>query len=251
MFTLKNYDLSDVNTSSHSLNHLFEIFKCTLNPDLTEREFNSYLFGCHPDSLEMSFIYTNNELAGFCTSAAYPRKINGKKTVILRSAFGMLDKYKKGGFPLQGLFFKYIKYKLRHLFTPVYVTGFMANPLMYSMICKYTLTCYPRRNKTPTVDMLAFKEGLLSAMKLTRKEISPFVLKVHFQVRFKECDKLRFESSQNQDVKYFLSINPGYCNQIGVLVIIPVTIPNMTYTFLKFIFRMISKKFRSIRKRDR
>jgi hypothetical protein len=248
MFTLRNYDLSDVNSSPSSLDVLFGIFKSTLNPDLTEREFNQYLFGCHPDSFEMSFIYKDEQLAGFATAGAYPRKVNGKKVVILRSAFGILDEYKNGKFPLHSLFFKYIRYKFTHLFTPVYVAGFMANPLMYAMICKYTLRCYPnRRQLTPPDKLLLFKDDLLSSMRLKRKEVAPFVLKIHFQVKFREKDISRIEQSQDPDVKYYLSLNPRYQEQYGVLVLVPVTLPNICYTVLRYSWRSVQKRFRLLK----
>ena len=248
MFTIKNFDLSDVNTSPHSLEILYGIFRSTLNPDLTEDEFNQYLFGCHPDSFEMSFIYREDALAGFATSAAYPRKIEGKKVIILRSAFGLLDDYKNGKFPLQSLFFKYVRYKLKHLFTPVYVAGFMANPLMYAMICKYTLKCYPRKNREHCPKILAFKNDLLSSMKLSGDETPPFVLKIHFQVKFKAADVERINNSQNPDVAYYLSINPYYRDQYGVLVLVPVTIPNMAYTMMMYLWRPVKKLFKKILK---
>lgn len=244
MFTIKNFDLSDVNTSSHSLDILYGIFQSTLNPDLTESEFMQYLFGSHPDSFEMSFIYKENALAGFATSAAYPRKVNGKKVVILRSAFGLLDDHKNGKFPLHSLFFKYMMYKLKHLFTPVYVAGFMANPLMYAMICKYTLKCYPHRNRQHTDTVLAFKNDLLRSMKLSGDETSPFVLKIHFQVKFKTTDIERINTSQNRDVAHYLSINPYYRDQYGVLVLVPVTIPNMAYTMMMYLRRLVKKMFK-------
>lgn len=247
MFTLRNYDLSDVNSSPSSLDVLFGIFKSTLNPDLTEREFNQYLFGCHPDSFEMSFIYKEQQLAGFATSAAYPRKVNGKKVVILRSAFGILDEYKNGKFPLHSLFYKYMRYKFTHLFTPVYVAGFMANPLMYAMICKYTLRCYPNRQQmNPPEKLLLFKDDLLASMRLKRKEVAPFVLKIHFQVKFREKDIQRFEESQDPDVKYYLSINPRYQEQYGVLVLVPVTLPNMAYTYFRYCWRSVQKGIGSV-----
>lgn len=245
MFTIKNFDLSDVNTSPHSLDILYGIFQTTLNPDLTESEFMQYLFGSHPDSFEMSFIYKEDALAGFATSAAYPRRVNGKKVVILRSAFGLLDDYKNGKFPLHSLFFKYILYKLKHLFTPVYVAGFMANPLMYAMICKYTLKCYPHRNRQHTDKILSFKNSLLDSMKLSRNEISPFVLKIHFQVKFKSTDMERINRSENPDVAHFLSINPFFREQYGVLVLVPVTIPNMLYTMTMYLCRPVKKLFKS------
>jgi hypothetical protein len=246
MFTIRNFDLSDVNTSPHSLEILYGIFQSTLNPDLTEAEFNQYLFGCHPDSFEMSFIYKDDSLAGFATSAAYPRKVDGKKVIILRSAFGLLDDYKNGRFPLQSLFFKYVRYKLKHLFTPIYIAGFMANPLMYAMICKYTLKCYPRRNQAHSPQILAFKNDLLNSMKLSGDETTPFVLKIHFQVKFKSGDIGRIDDSQNADVAYYLSINPYYRDQYGVLVLVPVTIPNMAYTLMMYLWRPVRKMLKNL-----
>ncbi|MBL7701509.1 MAG: hypothetical protein JNM14_04630 [Ferruginibacter sp.] len=249
MFTLKNYDLSDINSAPSSLDVLYGIFKTTLNPDLTEREFNQYLFGCHPDSFEMSFIYRDETLAGFATSVAYPRKIEGKKVIILRSAFGMIDACKQGNFPLHSLFYKYIRYKLKHLLTPVYVAGFMANPLMYAMICKYTLRCYPNRRQIKhSQKMLSFKDDLLQSMKLKKKEVAPFVLKIHFQVKFKPADIERIQQSTNQDVGYFLSINPRFQEQYGVLVLVPVTITNMAYTLFMYLLRPVKKGFKKFKK---
>jgi len=244
MFTIKNFDLSDVNTSPHSLEILYGIFQNTLNPDLTEEEFTQYLFGLHPDSFDISFIYREDELAGFATAAAYPRKVDGKKVVILRSAFGLLDSHKNGKFPLQSLFFKYILYKLKHLFTPVYVAGFMANPLMYAMICKYTLQCYPRSNRKNPGKILALKNELLKAMQLPGDEKDSFVLKIHFEVKFKPSDIDRINQSQNPDVAYFLSINPRFREQYGVLVLVPVTIPNMAYTIIMYLCRPLKKLFK-------
>ncbi len=238
---LVTFGLSDINSEPHSLDRLYEIFKLTLNPDLTTREFNQYIWGIHPESFEISFLYEQSELAGFCTAGAYPLKVNNKKVVVFRSAFGLLDKYKKGKFPLNSLFYKYMRYKLMHPFTAVYVTGFMANPLMYAMICKYTYKCYPRRNRVTTRRIIEFKKDLLNSMRLSKKEINPFVLKIHFQVRFKVTDIERFETSENEDVKYFLSINPQYKEKTGVLVLIPVTASNMAYNFCCYIIRKMKK----------
>ncbi len=245
MFTLKHYDLSDINASDTFLNKLYEIFKTTLNPGLTEREFRYYYFSQHPDNMEFTLIYHADELAGFCSAAAYPRRLNGKKVVIIRSAFGLLNKYKNGRFPLQGLFYKYMRYKFAHPFTPVYVAGFMANPFMYAMICKYTRVCYPRWDRNTPPEVLEFKDSLLESMRMTRKETAPFVLKIHFQVHFTPEELERFNTSQDKDVKHFLSINPSFTEQMGVLVLVPVTFSNMLYTMGRHMYRSLIKKRQS------
>ena len=93
--------------------------------------------------------------------------------------------------------------------------------------------------------MTAFKNDLLESMHLDKKEVAPFVVKIHFQVKFKETDIARFEASQDEDVRYFLSINPGYREQMGVLVLVPVTIGNMCYTLMRYLTRGARKAWRS------
>ena len=100
--------------------------------------------------------------------------------------------------------------------------------------------------------MISFKNDILKAMRLTRKEIDPFVLKIHFQVQFKDADVQRFESSGDKDVKYFLSINPQYREKVGVLVLVPVTLSNMLFTFFRWQFRKTRKMVKNIfRKGDK
>ena len=122
----------------------------------------------------------------------------------------------------------------------MYVAGFMAYPLMYAMICKYTLRCYPRSNKPVPEKIMALKKAILDSMNLKEQQ-TPFVLKIHFQVCFSCHDINRFSNSTDKHVKHYLSINPGYTSQVGVLVIIPVTLGNMAYTFLRHILRKLSK----------
>ena len=244
MFRFEHFDLCDINGSPDTLNRLYFILKETVSRDLTLEEFGQYLFGLHPDWLAISFISKEDDLVGFCTAAAYPQRCNGKKVVILRSAFGLREDQKKGNFPLQGLFYKYMRYKLRHLFTPVYVAGFMANPLMYAMICKYTLWCYPRHGQSVPPAICTLKDHLLHTENLKEAE-TPFVLKIQFPVRFSLNDKKRFVESRDKHVQHFLSINPGYQQQQGVLVIVPVTLLNMAFTLARHLYRRVAKWSRS------
>ncbi|MFN4314025.1 MAG: hypothetical protein ACK4E0_07025 [Chitinophagaceae bacterium] len=245
MFTTEERLMQNSTLDKQSLDKLFHILRQTLNPDLSDPELYAYFSLDRSDYFCVNFIHRGEDLAGFSTVGAYPRKVNGKKVVILRSAFGLKDEYKDGKFPLQSMFYKYMKYKLRNLFTPVYVAGFMANPLMYAMICKYTLTCYPRRNQKTSASMLRFADDLMASMNLLRKKVRPFVVRIHFQVKFKEQDIKRFMSSNDPDVNYFLSINPGFQDRMGVMVLVPVTLPNIIYTFIRYQLRRFRKTRRS------
>jgi hypothetical protein len=242
MFTFKNYRLSDINSSGHILDLLYQIFKATLNPALTQREFRSYYFSQYPDEMDITLLYRGDTLAGFFSAAFYPRRMNGKKIVICRSAVGLLKGIEKGRFPLGKLFAGFMRYKIARPLTPLYITGFMANPIMYAMICKYTRTVYPRRNHPAPAHILLFKQSLLEAMGLSKKEIAPFVLQIHFQVQFSKEDIARFEASSNEDVQYYLRINPGYLQQTGVMVLLPVTWTNILFTCIRHLYSLLLKK---------
>lgn len=82
-------------------------------------------------------------------------------------------------------------------------------------------------------------------MKLKRKEINPFVVKIHFQVKLTDADLKRIQQSKNLHVQYYLAINPGFTDQYGVVVLVPVTFINIVYTLLKFLFKVVRKKCRS------
>ncbi|MBL7749301.1 MAG: hypothetical protein JNM19_17815 [Chitinophagaceae bacterium] len=241
MFTMQHFGLGDINAGNTSLQQLYEIFKCTLNPDLTEDEFNSYLFGQHPESLEISYIYKDKELAGFCTGTAYPLTISKKRITVLRSAFGLREDYREGNFPLQGLFFKYIRRKLKAPFSPMYVAGFMANPLMYAMICRYSLNCYPRPGKKIPAAIFALKHELTRSLPPQSTGSHPFVMRIHFQVALLKSDISRIHQSKDPYVKYFTEINPHYQQQHGVLVLVPVSWLNILYTTARYLFRRLKK----------
>ena len=234
MFREEQFVISDLNSSDRPLTLLKDIFRRTLKKDISDRAFYQYYFSQHPDQLDVTLLYDGSELVGFCSAAFYPRKIEGEKVIICRSALGLLKSVPKGQFPLHRLFAKYIAYKLRHPFTPVFITGFMANPLMYAMICKYTREVYPKKNVAIPPRIETFKSALMEQMRLSKSEIRPFVMKIHFQVQFTEAEKQSFRENPNPDVQHFLSINPGFDDQYGVLVLLPVSYSNMLYTVCKY-----------------
>ncbi len=241
MFRFKNFTLSDVNASDTPMQLLYEIFRKTLNPLLSWREFRQYYFSQHPAEMDFTLLYNQGEPVGFFSAAFYPRTMNGKKVMICRSALGLLKSGQSSRFPLGKLFSTFMRFKVQHPLTPLYITGFMANPIMYAMICKYTLTVYPRRDKAVPDAILQFKKELLEGMGLEKKETSPFVLKIHFQVQFSAAEISRFENSTNPDAKYYRQINPDYCHQTGVLVILPVHYLNILYTCFRYGLKRVRK----------
>lgn len=229
MLTFRRITLSEINADQRLLQTLHEIFQSTLNKDLSLRQFQHYYFSQHPNAMDITLMQDGEEIVGFCSAAFYPSRIGAKKIIVSRAAIGIKKEHRGGALPTARLLRKFIRYKLLHPFSSVYITGFIANPMVYAMICKYAVQVYPRSGNNIPAGIYKLKNALLQSMNLRRKEIAPFVLKIHFRVGLSEKEKERFEKSSNRHIRHYLTLNPQLTGETGVLVLLPVNGLNMGY----------------------
>ena len=233
MFTFTDIALTDFSNTNIYYKELYSLFKTTLNPDLSEREFYFYYCYDKPEHVHITFVKYNNDYAGFLSVSEYKKILAGKEHIICRVAVGLLNEFRGGNFPVSRLCGKIMQYKLKHPFCNMYLTAYLANPLMYAMICKYTHQVYPRVNRKVSNKINALRLAVLKNAGMLKKEIEPFVTKIHFRVCLGLEDKMRIERSKNENVHYYLKKNPDYENQIGLMVILPVSWLNITATLYK------------------
>ena len=69
------------------------------------------------------------------------------------------------------------------------------------------------------------------------------MLKIHFHVQMPETLLQRIYASNNPDVLYYLSINPDFQDQIGVMTIIPVGWSNIMANIWKAMIIRPLKKY--------
>ncbi|MDQ6763419.1 MAG: hypothetical protein M3015_12435, partial [Bacteroidota bacterium] len=171
--------------------------------------------------------------------------INKKACTIGRAATGILENYRGKTLPKWKLYKKYIDYWYKHPFHQFILSAYVANPLIYSMICKYTGMAYPQSGAIPPAHIRSIKNDLLHSQNLHLKEDPEFVVEIHFCVAISEKEQERIFKSKDGAVKYFLKINPKFREQHGVLVIIPVNFKNITLSSFKFLYhknvKLISK----------
>ncbi|HRH48387.1 MAG TPA: hypothetical protein PLP23_06540 [Panacibacter sp.] len=241
--TFKSYRVTIKKPSKSNRNflRLYGIFRSTLNPEMTFKAFYDYYVSEKLDYIDVTFLYYNKVLAGFYSASFYKVTINGKKKALGRAATGILPEYQQKAMPKFGLFYKYVNYKYRHPFTGLIVSAFLANALVYAMICKYTAWVWPRINSTVPANIDTIKAEILNSSKTAEPANHPYVVKINFKVSIGESLLERIYSSQSCHVQYFLQINPHFYNQQCVLIIVPFTWLNLALSALLFLYYSCQK----------
>lgn len=250
MLTFRRITLSDINADQTILQTLHEIFQSTLNEDLSLREFTQYYFSQHPAAMDVTLMESGAEIVGFCSAAFYPSRLGNKAIIVSRVAIGIKKEHRGGALPTARLLQKFMRYKALHPFSSIYVAGFIANPKVYALMCKYAVQVYPRKNSDIPSHIHKLKEAMLQSMNLLRKEVAPFVLRIHFRVGMSEREKQVFAESNNAHVQHYLSLNPQLTGETGVLVLLPVNGLNITYACGQLFKTLILKCFKNLFKQS-
>jgi len=220
---------------------LFDVFNRTLTT-MSLEEFKAYY---NPPGLEytdVTFIYIKGSLEGFLSVTFCNVTINNKPVVIGRSAIAISADARGGKLPVRALYLKFVRYKLFHPFRNVILATYVANPLVYAMICRYIANVYPRKNVTPGDKIIDLKNNILQHNGLREKEMDTFVVKVPLSIHLGKDIPAKSFSSENSFVKYYLSINPEFQKQYMVMVIVPVTFGNSYRSTVRVFKRFIRNK---------
>lgn len=249
MLTLRHVALSNFDEPNTTLHELYAIFAATLNPDLSYREFRFFYFRHKPHRMDITFLQDGNKVAGFICVTFYKHTLDGKTYTICRGAAGIREGYRGGSLPSWQLCWHYIRYRLMHPTEKMYITGYMANPILYSMICRYTHKVYPKAGVPVPQHIHDLRDKLLQFYGMTKKVIRPFVLRIHFQVHLSDKDKQRIFTSTDKNVLFYLNLNPDFQQQAGVMTIVPVTWYNISVSAIRALLVKPLQKFFKGKKR--
>lgn len=228
MLALSNIALTTFGENNQAIKDLYTIFSETLNKNYSYEEFLLFYFQGKPHYMDISFIKTDGRIIGFMCVAFYKHLLGSQTYTVCRGATGMKEEYRGGHFPSWNFYRKFIEYKLKHPFEKLYIIAYVANPLVYSMICKNAYKVYPKDGVSIPPSISRLREKILEFNGFSEKEIAPFVLKIHFQVNISLKDEERIFSSNDKYVQYYLDRNPYFQKQIGIMTIIPVSWRNIS-----------------------
>lgn len=238
-FISKQAIIKECTESNDDFRRLFLIFRLTLRPGMSYREFTFYYRSKNLEYIDATFLYDQDLIIGFCAAAFYS---TGKKSTIGRSATGLNEDYQGKALPKWTLYKKYIRYKVANPLKQIVLTAYVANPLIYSMICKYTGIVYPRFTVEVPDKLTKIKNDVLIASGLQKREKRPFVVQIHFDVHKGEKLKQRISESTNVHVQFFIR-QTGLQQQTTLLVIIPVSWLNIIFTTAFFIKHYSAKLY--------
>lgn len=245
----EHYTITDFSKPAPLLRRLYLIVKNTLCPGMSYLFFLRFYLASKPHLMQITFLTTDGEDAGFFTCTYSFQQLNGHEKVICRVAIGIVEKFQKGNMPFAALCRRIIAYKLKHPYQPVYMVAYLANPFVYAAIARYTAEYWPARQTQSPAFILKLKDSILEAGNMKKNEVSPFVVRIHFKVEMPEKLLHRIYSSNDPDVKFYLRMNPCFENQMGLMTVVPVRWGNVAANIVKamIIRPLIKQRARIIR----
>lgn len=224
------------------LRRLYVILKATLCPQICYRKFLKFYLNSNPHCMQITFLQHEGNDIGFFTCTYSNTHLLDKKTVICRVAIGIMSQYHGGVMPFSLLCRRIIHYRIQNPFQPIYMVAYLANPIVYATIAKYTAAYWPSRLEETPAFINKLKDSILQSGQMAHLEVNPFVLRIHFAVQFSDTTLKRIYTSNNPDIKYYLSINPDFQKQMGVITIVPVRWANIVANIWKaMIIRPLKK----------
>jgi hypothetical protein len=211
---------------------------------MNERFFMAFYNASTLQYIDVTFIEEGNEVVGFCTAAFYKLETKFKTFIVGRAAIGILSSHQGGALPIKTLFHKFIRYKCQHPAANLVLTGYIANPLVYDMICRYTGWAYPKGGQTLPSNLATFHEAVIKSQVKPIDGKNSMVAKLHFHVHQGKKVMQRVLNSTSKYVKDYLQMNPDYDGKYGLVVLVPVTWANIFLSLIKLYKRSLRKYFK-------
>lgn len=231
-----------------NLQRFYSLFTSILNSQLGYRQFLAFLMGRNPIYVDLTILEEKGKDIGFVCTSFYRVKTDGGPITVARGITGIHPSARGGKLPSTLLCWKYMRYKFMHPKEEVYVVGFMASPILYSMMCNYTHLVYPKPGIKETEYMKKVRNNIIAAHGMTRDRVNDYTLRIQFQVCLSNEDVDRINSSNSKNIKLFLEYCPNYLNQEGILAIIPLSFYNISVSIWKcLVERPIKRMLRKLK----
>lgn len=171
----------------------------------------------------------DQSVIGYCAVHRYRRQVNGRNAIVLRAEAGLMPEFRRRGatygFGIVGAFIE----KISHPFTPVYYLGTLVHPSSYHLFCKYFSRVYPHPDIEMPTDIQEIARQLIESFPDPAVlPADPFVRDVGWVTIETPQEKYLNEQVDPLDVQFFKFRNPGFSRGHGLVVLIPLTLRNLT-----------------------
>jgi len=198
--------------------------------------FRAYIFNPKATSQKIMLLYDETAIIGYCAVHFFNVIANNKYHVI-RAEAGILPEY-RGSSPLSKfMFIEIFKYALRHAFRNVYYLGTLVHPSSYHNFHKFCDLVYPSlKQETPQIIINKIQELVQYFDIKLKGHIENLICDVGWRTREEADEQLRWQQRKEEDIKYYLRLNPAYKDGVGLITIFPCTLKNLL-SVLKNLFK--------------
>lgn len=219
---------------------LFNIFNETVREALTIDAIRNRYQETY--QVDLFFLKQNGQDIGFAMITFYKTKHQNKTIFFARPAMGILNSARGAKFPMEKYIAAFMRFKLKHPFTPVMMFTCPVNPIPYAASSKYWIDSFPKHNKAYPPAIQAIKQTALNFFQTP--EIRENVLRLPFGPLLNDNDIRRFyeRKSSNPHVAYFLANNPNFLQNESLVLMIPVSFKNIAYICYNQIAKMVTNK---------
>lgn len=177
------------------------------------------------------------EKVGYCAFHLYRKTISGSEFAILRAEAGLLPAYRGHGVTYYLGMVEALRYKLRHPFDRLYYLGMLVHPSSYHLACKYFWRIFPTPQKVIPVGTRKLMLDMADAFEVpVVAGTAGMVREIGWITRDTAQDKRLLAEIDLPDERFFRTQNPGYGQGQGLVVLIPLSIWNLTASFLRYLF---------------
>ena len=179
----------------------------------------------------------DQSVIGYCAVHRYRREIHGRNAIVIRAEAGLLPEYRGRGATYGFGILRTMIEKLSHPFARVYYLGTLVHPSSYHLFCKYFRRVYPHPDIETPADIREIARRLIESFPdpAVRPE-DPFVRDVGWVTIESPQEKHLNEWLDPPDVQFFKSCNPGFSQGHGLVVLIPITLLNLTGALLSRLY---------------
>ena len=186
------------------------------------------------------YLASDGQIIGYCAFHRYRRRVQGRSAIVLRAEAGLMPEYRGRGATFGFGIIRAAAEKLRHPFTPIYYLGTLVHTSSYHLFCKYFPQVFPDPARETQNDMREIARELIDSFPDPPvSEADPFVRRVGWVTIESPREKALNRRHDRRDVEFFKARNPGYTEGNGLVVVVPITVGNVSAALLSRLHEVV------------
>lgn len=208
---------------------------------LDKEMFVRYLFHSGATATKMR-IYRcqSGALVGYAVVHRYRKIIKGTPTTIFRAEAGFLPQYRAHGRTIFFYALEFLKYLSMHPTENIFYLGMLVHPSSYVVFARNLDEMYPKGGREIPEDTYRLMVDMADAFAVPPVDpADPLIRNILWRTRE---EKPYWRCTNDPDVVFFRNRNPGYRLGHGLVVLVPMTIPNLVRSLVMYAYKQVKQR---------